>query len=169
MLILPIAASPLSLPKRFLRKLHLKCRDPKTGQTDLQCFEKPIRAALGKEFPLRDERHNLLVVFNNDAGEWEGSWSQSQQDAFHAAEMANFQEVVAAALPESGVDSSSSGGGGGVSGEGGVSVGISSNDDSGGVGDGAAADAYADDGGGVGDTSFGSADGSSDRVGNVEM
>eukprot|EP00931_Biecheleriopsis_adriatica_P036730 TRINITY_DN21125_c0_g1_i1.p1 TRINITY_DN21125_c0_g1~~TRINITY_DN21125_c0_g1_i1.p1 ORF type:complete len:436 (+),score=77.75 TRINITY_DN21125_c0_g1_i1:157-1464(+) len=77
LLILLVAVSPY-LPKAALRRLHLKCH------SDLRCFQDGLETAIANDFQAGSIEQSLAVVFNQDAGVWEGSWNEARQQAFLA-------------------------------------------------------------------------------------
>lgn len=82
LLILPAAASPPSLPKHALRQLLVQCAALQGDGASQTCFMEAVRRRLSVDFPSRDARANLAVVFNSDDGIWEGSWSRQKQLEF---------------------------------------------------------------------------------------
>lgn len=75
LILAPVAMSP-AFDKRQLRELHLKCRD------NSSCFRENVSSTAQQQFPERDPRQNFLLVFNDDGGIWEGSWTAAEQQQF---------------------------------------------------------------------------------------
>lgn len=78
LILVPVAVSP-AYDKRQLRELHLKCRD------NSSCFRENVSSTAQQQFPERDPRNNFLLVFNDDGGIWEGSWTAAEQQQFRQA------------------------------------------------------------------------------------
>lgn len=90
LIILPIAVSPSTLPKSKLRRAFIQCSSGGHALDErqfedwlLRCFQDVIVGTISEEFADRDPRHNILTVFNQDAGVWEGSWNEDQKKKYN--------------------------------------------------------------------------------------
>ncbi|CAK9058596.1 unnamed protein product [Durusdinium trenchii] len=86
LLLAPIAQSP-AVEKRQLRQWHLTCKESSS------CFEQHVLSLAQKQIPERDPKHNLVLIFNDDDGVWEGSWNEANQEAFRRLETAKDVEL----------------------------------------------------------------------------
>lgn len=48
---------------------------------------------IDQEVVSQDPKHNLVLIFNDDDGVWEGSWNEANQEAFRRLETAKDVEL----------------------------------------------------------------------------